>query len=224
MPKLKKFIKKKSEKQLIDEFISYFKNLSKKKERLNGRFSFVLTGGQSPVNLYKSLSKAKINWKNIDLFWGDERFVSPLSKNSNYNLVKKNLLNKINIRKKNIFKINTNKESVSLSATDYEDKIKNYFNKKKITFDFILLGMGLDGHIASIFPNNIKSNKSKITSHVIKKDFKRITINLKTINNSKNIALWLNTKMTSSVYQKIKEKEKIPVNCLSKKKLIVFSL
>ena len=84
MPKLKKIIKKNSEKHLINEFISFFKDLSKKKTKLNKRFSFVLTGGTSPINLYKSLSKAEIDWKNIDLFWGDERFVSSKSANSNY--------------------------------------------------------------------------------------------------------------------------------------------
>ena len=224
MPKLKKIIKKNSEKHLINEFISFFKDLSKKKTKLNKRFSFVLTGGTSPINLYKSLSKAEIDWKNIDLFWGDERFVSSKSTNSNYNLVKKYFLNKINIKNKNIYKINTNKENVSSSADDYENKIKSYFKNKKISFDLILLGMGLDGHVASLFPNNIKLNKLKIVSTVIRKDFKRITLNIKTINNSKKIVLWLNIKKTSTIYQKLKKKKKIPVNYLNKKKLTIFSL
>jgi len=224
MPKLKKIIKKRSEKQLINEFISYFKNLSRKKKKLNKRFSFVLTGGASPINLYKSLSKAKIDWTNIDLFWGDERFVSSKSNNSNYNLVKKYLLNKINIKNKNIYKINTNKKNVSSAAEDYQNKIKSYFKNKKICFDLILLGMGLDGHIASLFPNNIKLNKLKIVSPVIRKDFKRITLNIKTINNSRKIILWLNVKKTSTVYQKLKVGEKIPVNYLNKKKMTIFTL
>ena len=224
MPKLKKIIKKNSEKHLINEFISFFKNLSRKKMKLNKRFSFVLTGGASPINLYKSLSKAEIDWKNIDLFWGDERFVSSKSTNSNYNLVKKYFLNKINIKNKNIYKINTNKKNVSSSADDYENKIKSYFKNKKISFDLILLGMGLDGHVASLFPNNIKLNKLKIVSTVIRKDFKRITLNIKTINNSKKIVLWLNIKKTSTIYQKLKKKKKIPVNYLNKKKLTIFSL
>ena len=224
MPKLEKIIKKKSEKHLINEFISYFKNLSRKKRKLNKRFSFVLTGGSSPINLYKSLSKAKIDWTNVDLFWGDERFVSSKSNNSNYNLVKKYLLNKINIKNKNIYKINTNKKNVSSAAEDYENRIKSYFKNKKICFDLILLGMGLDGHIASLFPNNIKLNKLKIASPVIRKDFKRITLNIKTINNSRKIVLWLNVKKTSTVYQKLKGGEKIPVNYLNKKKLTIFTL
>ena len=134
------------------------------------------------------------------------------------------MLNKINIKNKNIYKINTNKKNASSSAIDYENKIKSYFKNKKISFDLILLGMGLDGHIASLFPNNIKLNKSKVVSTIIREDFERVTLNIKTINNSKQIALWLNDKKTSTVYQKIKNNKKIPVNYLNKKKLIIFSL
>ena len=88
MRKFKKILRKKTEKQLIREFISLFKICIAKKERLNQRFGLVLPGGSSPVNLYKALSKTKINWKNIDLFWVDERFVSQGSNNSNFRLVK----------------------------------------------------------------------------------------------------------------------------------------
>jgi 6-phosphogluconolactonase len=222
MPKFKKFIKKKTEKQLIIEFILRFENYALKKERLKKRFSFVLTGGLSPINLYKSLSKAKINWKNIDLFWGDERFVSQNSNNSNYKLVKRYLLKKINIKKKNIYFINTKKRNVAMSALDYQNQIKKYFKKKKISFDLILLGMGLDGHVASIFPNNL--NKSNICSPVIRKDFKRITLNLKIINKSKMIILWLNTKKSSLIYKNFNNQKKIPVNYLNEKKLSIYSL
>ena len=224
MPKLHKFIRKKTEKQLINEFISLFINFAKKKEKLNKRFSFVLTGGSSPINLYKSLVKANINWKNIDLFWGDERFVSQLSKNSNYNLVKKYLLNKIIIQKKNIYKVNVQKKNVLAASVDYGEKIKKYFKRDKIIFDLVLLGMGLDGHIASIFPNNINLDTYEVSSPIIRKDFKRITLNIKIINNSKKIALWLNSKRTSNVYKKLKVKKQIPVNCLKKNKLLIFSL
>ena len=97
MTKFKKIFRKKTEKHLIKEFISLFKICIAKKERLNQRFGLVLPGGSSPINLYKALSKTKINWKNIDLFWGDERYVSKKSINSNYKLVYINLIKKIKI-------------------------------------------------------------------------------------------------------------------------------
>ena len=86
--------------------------------------------------------------------------------------------------------------------------------------------MGNDGHIASIFPKDLNKESNKITRHVIRKDFKRITINLKTINNSKKIYLWLNNQKKTKIFnllKKNKEKE-IPINFLNKKKTSVFSL
>jgi len=79
-------IKKKNEKSLIREFLQIFKREIDKKKKSKSRLSFVLTGGSSPVNLYKKLAKSNIDWSNIDLFWGDERFVSNKSKNSNFRM------------------------------------------------------------------------------------------------------------------------------------------
>jgi len=81
-----RIIKKKNEKSLIREFIQILKREINKKRKSKKRLSFVLTGGSSPINLYKKLAKSKINWSNIDLFWGDERFVSNKSKNSNFKI------------------------------------------------------------------------------------------------------------------------------------------
>jgi len=222
MTKFNKILRKKTEKQLINEFISSFKRSVARKERLKQRFGFVLTGGTSPINLYKSLSKAKINWKNIDLFWGDERYVSEKSNNSNLYLVKKYLINKINIKKKNIFAINTKTISPIDSSNDYTKRIKRYFKNKKICFDLILLGMGSDGHIASIFKDNNDLKTSKISSVIFRDDFYRITLNLKTINKAKKIFLWLNNKKKSDIYKKIRKNKKIPVNFLKKNKTDLF--
>ena len=222
MTKFNKILRKKTEKQLIIEFISLFKSYIAKKEKLNQRFSFVLTGGSSPINLYKSLSKTKINWQNIDLFWGDERYVSQRSNNSNFKLAKKYLIDKININKKNIFAVNTRKNTVNTSAKDYEKRIKQYFKNQKVSFDLILLGMGSDGHIASLFLNNINLKTNRITSAILRKDFKRISLNLNVINKAIKIFLWLNNKKKSNIYKKIKNKKKIPVNYLKKSKTNLF--
>ena len=86
MAKFAKIIQKNNENLLIEKFI----RLLNTKIQNNGkkRFSFVLTGGNSPIKLYKKLAKNKyIKWKNVDFFIGDERFVKETSKNSNINLV-----------------------------------------------------------------------------------------------------------------------------------------
>ena len=81
-----KIINKKSEKSLIDQFIRDFKKDYLIKKKQNKRLSFVLTGGKSPTKLYRKLAQINIDWNIIDLFWGDERYVSQQSKNSNFKL------------------------------------------------------------------------------------------------------------------------------------------
>ena len=219
-----KIINKKSEKSLIDQFISDLKKDYLRKKKQNKRLSFVLTGGKSPKKLYRKLAQTNIDWKNIDLFWGDERYVSHLSRNSNYRLAFDELIKKIKINKKNIFPIKTQKSFLKCSI-DYSIVIKKYFKNKKINFDYCLLGMGVDGHIASIFPGSENLYKKFITRTVIRKDFKRISIGLNVINNSKKILLWLNNKSKSKIYLKLKkEGKKIPVNNLNRKNTIIYKI
>ena len=126
MAKFAKIIHQNNENFLIKKFITFFR--IKIKNRGKKRFSFVLTGGDSPIKLYKQLSKNKnINWGKIDFFIGDERYVNENSKYSNIRMCKKYLLNKIKISNNQIYKISTNKKSIKESLLDYEKKNKKIF-------------------------------------------------------------------------------------------------
>ena len=220
-----KTISKNTEKSLINEFIDALKKDALKKKKKKKRFSLVLTGGDSPINLYQELAKHKIDWKNIDLFWGDERFVSQSSKNSNYRLAYELLIKKIKISRNNIFSINTNIKNIVKCNENYSNQIKKYFLNKKICFDILLIGMGDDGHIASIFPGSKNFFKKHIVEIVKRKDFKRITLSLNTINNSRKIIVWLNNKNKVKKYFKLKKKGKvIPINNLKKNKTLLFRI
>jgi len=217
-----KIEKKLNEITLINTFIDQLKkdiSISKKK---NERFSFVLTGGKSPIKLYKKLAKSKIDWSSVDLFWGDERHVSNKSKNSNYKLAYDTFIKKIKIKKSNLYKIDTN-NNLNNSAQKYKRKIINYFKNNKNFFDCVLLGMGEDGHIASIFPNSKLIKEKFVVKAVKRKDFNRITLSINIINKSKKIILWLNSKFKSKIFDKYKRLGKhLPVNNLNRKKIIVF--
>ena len=166
---------------------------------------------------------SRIDWSNIDLFWGDERFVSNKSINSNYKLVNDCLLKKIKINKKNIFPFKTSNIEINKAAVYYKKKIQKYFKKRQIHFDIFLLGMGNDGHIASIFPNSKELRENFITKPINRKDFKRLTLSLNLINESKKIFLWLNSKTKTSIFKKFNKADKnIPVNKLKRKKLYCF--
>ena len=111
------------------------------------------------------------------------------------------------------------------SSTSYTNIIKNYFKNKTISFDCFLLGMGIDGHIASIFPNSDELLKKFIAKPVNRKDFIRITLSLNIINNSKKTIVWLNNKFKSKIFNELKKKgKKIPINNLNKKKTVIYKI
>ena len=223
MAKFAKIIQENNEKFLIRKFIKLF--MEKMGNSGKNRFSFVLTGGKSPIKLYKQLAKnKKIPWKKIDFFIGDERYVKENSKFSNIYMCKKYLLNKIKIFDSQIYKISTSEKSVKKDTQNYEKKIKKYFLKKKVTFDLLLLGIGQDGHIASLFKNNINKKTKNNVSFVKKKDFSRITLTLKCLNNSKSIFLWAPGKEKSNIVKRIlhDKKFKYPASFLKSRNNFLF--
>ena len=223
MGKFAKIILENNENLLIKKLIRLFK--IKIKQSRSKRFSFVLTGGVSPINLYKNLSKdKKIPWKKIDFFISDERYVNKNSKNSNIRMCKKYLLDKIKISENQIYEISTNKISIKKSVLDYENKIKKYFFRKKVCFNLTLLGIGKDGHVASLFKNNIKKKTKNNVVSIKKKKISRISLSLKCINDSKIIFLWIPGKSKSNIFKKIlrDKKFKYPASFLRRKNNFLF--
>ena len=113
MAKFSKIIRQNNENLLINNFIKIFKHYLYKKIRKSKRFSFVLTGGASPVKLYRKIAKLKnIPWAKIDFFIGDERYIKETSKYSNFNMCKKHLFNVLKIPNYQIFKVPTNGNNI----------------------------------------------------------------------------------------------------------------
>ena len=223
MVKFAKIIRENKEIFLIKNFINLFKSLieNNKKER----FSFVLTGGNSPINLYKQLSITKnIPWGKVDFFMGDERYVGENSKYSNIKMCKKFLLKKLKISKKQIYQISTKNKLIANDVKNYENKLKKYFKNKKKSFDLILLGVGNDGHIASLFKKNISKKNNKNVYSVVRNDFLRITLSINCINRGKSIFLWApGNHKRKIIYKLMKDKKlKYPASFLNKKNTFLF--
>src|SRR5690606_22677872 len=112
-----------------------------------GSFSVSLSGGSTPKRLYQLLASPafskNINWKKVQLFWGDERFVPQTHEDSNFRMVKEALLNHVKIPRKNIFVMPTKGEA-KYCALAYEKTIAEALGKK-MQIDLTLLGMGDDG-------------------------------------------------------------------------------
>lgn len=161
---------------------------------VNGQFNFVLSGGSSPKKLYQLLASAsfknKINWDKTFFFFGDERFVDKENPQRNSMMVDDALFKPLNIKKSNIFEIDTN-ASPEESAQNYALSISKHFKEKPIEFDFVLLGLGDNSHTASLFPNTevLKETQATIKSVFVEEvDMYRITMTAPLINQAKNIA------------------------------------
>ena len=109
-------------------------------------------------------------------------------------------------------------------TTIYENKIKKYFKNRKVIFDLSLIGMGPDGHIAGLFKENIINKSTNNVGYVKRKDFIRIGLTLKCINNSRKIFLWSPKKEKLKIVKKILQdkKFKYPASFLRKKNSYLF--
>jgi 6-phosphogluconolactonase len=122
------------------------------------RYTLALAGGSTPKRLYELLAsgtEGTLPWARIHLFWGDERYVPPGDERSNYHLVRRSLLATTDIPPENVHPIPTNAESPEAAAVGYEKTLRQYFSDPEATFDTVLLGLGSDGHTASLFPETL---------------------------------------------------------------------
>jgi 6-phosphogluconolactonase len=168
------------------------------------KLSIALSGGSTPKLLYQLLATPpfanNINWDSILFFMVDERYVPDTDAESNFKMMNDVLFSKVQIPKKNIFAINTTKTAV-LDALAYEKKIKTILKTKPI--DLMLLGIGTDGHTASLFPNStlINETKSVVKEEFIKeKNQYRISLTLPFINKSKQVIFLISGKDKSPIF------------------------
>ena len=132
--------------------------------REQGFFTIALSGGSTPRRLYELLASSpyseSIPWEHIHIFWGDERCVSPDHSESNYHLTAQALLDHVPLPPGNIHRMMGETNPHTKAAADYEEEIRGFFRKMGCesldfpVFDLILLGVGEDGHTASLFPGS----------------------------------------------------------------------
>jgi len=158
------------------------------------RFHILLSGGNSPSELFRRINKKyaySIDWQRIHFWWGDERCVSPENENSNYKQAYDLLISQILIPAENIHRIkgeNNPEEEAIRYAQEIKENI-NYRGENPV-FDLVLLGLGEDGHTASIFPDEIEMFEDErvcaVTKHPLTGQ-KRITITGKVLNNANRV-------------------------------------
>lgn len=119
-----------------------------------GRFDVVLSGGRTPESVYKSLVDAELEWRKVHVWFGDERCVPPVHVDSNYHMADQALLSRVAIPPANVHRIHGELDAYR-AAEEYENELRRVLGLKDGAlprFDLVLLGMGPDGHTASLFP------------------------------------------------------------------------
>jgi 6-phosphogluconolactonase len=142
----------------------FFADRAKREAAGGARFTVALSGGQTPTLLYQLLARQgtgdsgdSIPWSRVQVFWCDERHVPPTHADSNYRMAAEALLDHVPIPSTQIHRIHTEDPSAEAAALDYERTIRQAFGLGEgqcPVFDLILLGMGTDGHTASLFPGS----------------------------------------------------------------------
>jgi 6-phosphogluconolactonase len=142
---------------LAHEAARRFAALAREAAESRGRFSAALSGGSTPGGLYRLLAeepyRSQVPWEAVHLFWGDERCVPPDDPGSNYRLAEEILISRVPIPPENVHRVRGELEPAS-AARDYEQEIHDFFCGPHARFDLILLGLGEDGHTASLFPGS----------------------------------------------------------------------
>jgi 6-phosphogluconolactonase len=160
-----------------------------------GRFTVALAGGSTPKGLYSLLASnyANFAWNRVFLFFGDERHVPPTDPESNYRMANESLITKISIPAENVFRVPTENPDAAAAALAYENDLRRFFELKPQQFprfDLILLGLGPDGHTASLFPDSPaleEQSRLVVANWVAKFNTYRITFTFPVLNRAAEV-------------------------------------
>jgi 6-phosphogluconolactonase len=162
-----------------------------------GRFAIALSGGSTPKSLFTLLAsnaKSSLPWDHMFFFWGDERHVPPTHADSNYRMAEEAMLSKIPVPAGNIFRVPAEKADAAEAAKAYDQTLQQFFGVQSgqaPRFDLILLGLGPDGHTASLFPaTDALQEKSRlfVANWVEKLKTSRLTFTLPVLNAARCVA------------------------------------
>jgi len=167
-----------------------------------GRFTIALSGGSTPKGLYTLLASsasASLPWDRMFFFWSDERHVPPTDPDSNYRMTNEAMLSKVSVPAGNIFRVPAENPDAAAAAAAYEQTIRKFFaleagaseSKEAPRFDLILLGLGPDGHTASLFPETAalqERSRLVVANWVEKLKTHRITFTVPLLNAARAVA------------------------------------
>jgi 6-phosphogluconolactonase len=177
-------------------------------------FSIALSGGSTPKTLFELLAtdpyKSRVDWAKVEVFFGDERTVSPDHKDSNYRMAREALLSKVPIPGDNVYRM-AGERDPNTAAKEYGQMLKEKFGDGGI--DLVLLGMGDDGHTASLFPETEALNETKhrcVANYVPKLNTWRLTLTAPFINRAALVVLLVSGASKAQRLQEVLEGPRDP--------------
>ncbi len=182
-------------KHMADFAIEQWTNISEAAIKNSGFFSAALSGGKTPVPFYQKLAEKKLlPWDKTHVFIVDERFVPYESDENNYRMIQRTLLRHVNIPQRNIHPVQTSGVSPESAAEEYETDLRSYCKKvrtRRPHFHLVVLGIGEDGHTASLFPRSAALHETRRFAVSVAPSDKpkkaRITLTFPLINGAENI-------------------------------------
>lgn len=187
-----------------------------------GRFAVALSGGSTPKALYSLLAAnyATFAWNRVFLFFGDERHVPPTDSESNYRMVNETLLSKLSIPAENVFRVHAENPDAAAAAADYEAQLRSFFGLRSGVrpvelprFDLILLGMGPDGHTASLFPESDalgEESRLVVANWVAKFNTHRITLTFPVLNHAAEVIFMTSGADKAEILRQVLEEKNTP--------------
>lgn len=175
---------------VLDEVLSNYQDAIAQR----GRFAIALSGGHTPARMYSLWGAAgkyneETDWNRVHVFWGDERYVPPDDPLSNYGMTRETLLSKVPIPAENVHPAPTALPTPEKVAEAYDSELREFFGTAEPAFDVTLLGLGPEGHTASLFPGSTALRETKrwvVAVQVAAKPRDRITFTLPVLDQSRN--------------------------------------
>jgi 6-phosphogluconolactonase len=194
--------------QLAVRAAELFCKIAREAINTTGRFTAAISGGSTPRAMNRLLAQepyvSQIAWRNTHLFWVDERLVPADDPASNFGAARQDFLEAVPLPPENIHPMTSDK-SPSEAATDYQKDLENTFGieKEKLpVFDLIFLGIGQDGHTASIFPGDGTALETNLWVVAVKggnPDLHRLTLTLPVLNNAGTVIFLISGKNKAAV-------------------------
>jgi len=170
----------------------------------HGLFSILLAGGETPQRTYQLLAQApfcaSVPWKHVHLFWGDERCVPLDDPRNNASTARKMFIDQVSISEDQVHPIRADMMP-SDAAADYEMQLRRFFSDDKPVFDLVILGLGEDGHTASLFPGTREYPEERwvVVTWKAGEDIKRISLAPSVINMASKVLFLVSGKNKASV-------------------------